>query len=96
MFRRFPNFLACISAGPDRPRQDFEAPVNRSNAEPFLGNRSNAEPFPGNRSNDEPSTMSAMQPLQSVPIAQHINEPSTGVMTPLGGTSQGTLKQCIY
>lgn len=37
------------------------------------------------------NTMPAMQRVQSVTTAQHINEPSAEVMTPLGGTRQGIL-----
>ncbi|XP_042015692.1 recQ-mediated genome instability protein 1-like [Salvia splendens] len=42
------------------------------------------------QSNPQPSTVPALQRAHSVATAQHINEPSSEVLTPLGGTRQGT------
>ncbi|XP_042014581.1 recQ-mediated genome instability protein 1-like isoform X2 [Salvia splendens] len=54
------------------------------------GRRGQDIEVPVYRSNPQPSTVPALQRAQSVATAQHINEPSSEVLTPLGGTRQGT------
>lgn len=44
-------------------------------------------------SNTEPTSFSPVQSRQSVTIPQHIDEPMTEVMAPLGGNRQGILNK---
>ncbi|KAL1541814.1 recQ-mediated genome instability protein 1 [Salvia divinorum] len=52
--------------------------------------RRQGDEVPMYRSNPQPSTVPELQRAQSVAAAQHINETSSEVLTPLGGTRQGT------